>query len=75
MATVETTFWFHVLRAKFFPRASQEEQQKADALLDRVNDAFKGYRHVWLANYGRYYAAYMWGLGYGGLDGLQGHDL
>ena len=70
MATVETTFWFHVLRAKFFPRASKEEQEKADALLGRMNDAIKGYRHVWLANYSRYYGVYIWGLGYGGLDGL-----
>jgi hypothetical protein len=75
MATVETTFWFYVLRAKFFPRASQQEQQKADALLERVNDAFNSYRCVWMANYGRYYGAYMWGLGYGGLDGIQGDDI
>jgi hypothetical protein len=70
MATVETTFWFHVLRAKFFPRASEEEQDKADALLRRLSEAMKNYRHVWMANYGRYYGAYVWGLGYGGLDDL-----
>ena len=70
MATVETTFWFHVLRAKFFPRVSAEEQAKADALLERLNEAIKTYRHVWMANYGRYYGAHVWGLGYRGLDGL-----
>ncbi|KAH6848518.1 hypothetical protein B0T12DRAFT_190279 [Alternaria alternata] len=51
IATVETTFWFHVLRAKFFPRASRDEQDKADALLDRLRDAMRGYHHVWMANY------------------------
>ncbi|KAH6853063.1 hypothetical protein BKA58DRAFT_394792 [Alternaria rosae] len=71
MATVETTFWFHVLRAKSFPRASAEEQEKADALLQRLNEAMKNYRHVYMANYGRYYGAHVWGLGYGGLDGLE----
>jgi len=70
MATVETTFWYHVLRAKFFPRASAEEQDKADALLQRLSEAMKNYRHVWMANYNRYYGAHVWGLGYGGLDGL-----
>ena len=71
MATVEITFWYHVLRAKFFPRASVEEQEKADALLQRLSEAMKNYRHVWMANYNRYYGAYVWGLGYGGLDGLD----
>ncbi|KAI4680276.1 uncharacterized protein J4E84_007924 [Alternaria hordeiaustralica] len=71
MATVETTFWFYVLRAKFFPRASAEEQEKADALLQRLSEAMKNYRHVWMTNYNRYYGAHMWGLGYGGLDGLE----
>ena len=71
MATVETTFWFHVLRAKFFPRASEEEQKKADALLQRLSDAMKNYRYVWMSNYNRYNGAYVWGLGYGGLDGLE----
>jgi len=71
MATVETTFWYHVLRAKFFPRASEEEQEKADALLERLSEAMKNYHHVWMANYCRYYGAHMWGLGYGGLDGLD----
>jgi hypothetical protein len=70
MATVETTFWFHVLRAKFFPRASEAEQEKADALLQRLSEAMKNYHHVWMANYNRYYGAHMWGLGYGGLDDL-----
>ena len=71
MATVETTFWFHVLRAKFYPRASAEEQDKADALLERLGEAMKNYRHVWMANYNRYHGAHVWGLGYGGLDELD----
>ena len=71
MATVETTFWYHVLRAKFFSRSSAEEQDRADAFLARLNEAMRNYRHVWTANYGRYYGAYMWGLGYGGLDCLD----
>jgi hypothetical protein len=72
MATVETTFWFNVLRAKFFPRASDEEKSEDEELLHRLRDAMKGYRYVWMRNYGRYYGAYVWGLGYGGLDGLWG---
>ena len=70
MATVETTFWFNVLRARFFPRASGEEKSDDEELLHRLRGAMKGYRHVWMRNYGRYYGAYLWGLGYGGLDGL-----
>ena len=72
MTTVETTFWFNVLRAKFFPRASGEKQRDDDELLERMGDAVKGYRRVWMGNYGRYYGADVWGLGYGGLDGLDG---
>jgi hypothetical protein len=70
MATVETTFWFNVLKAKFFPSTSVEEQQKAEQLLNDVRSAIKGYRGVWMGNYGRYYGVYLWGLGYGGLNGL-----
>jgi hypothetical protein len=72
MVTVETTFWLNVLRAKFFPRASEAERlQQDEELLQRLRDAMKSYRHVWMKNYERYYSAYTWGLGYGGLDGLD----
>jgi hypothetical protein len=71
MATVETTFWLHVLRAKFFPRASDEERSEDDELLLRLRDAMKSYSYVWMRNYGRYYGAYVWGVGYGGLGGLD----
>lgn len=73
MATVETTFWFHVLRAKFFPRTSKDHHQQDEELLNRMRIAVKGYRHVWMMNYRRYYGAHMWGLGYGSLDGLEDH--
>ncbi len=71
MATVECTFWFNVLKAKFFPSASQEEKDKAEEFLEGIRGAMKGYRNVWLTNYHRYYGAHLWGLGYGGLDGLD----
>ena len=71
MATVESTFWFKVLKAKFFPSVSQEEQEQADQFLETIRGAVKGYRKVWLRNYNRYYGAHLWGLGYGGLDGLD----
>jgi hypothetical protein len=69
MAAVETIFWFHVLRAKFFTHASQAERDKADALLVRVDDAIRGYHHIWMMNYGRYYGAHVWGLESGETDG------
>jgi hypothetical protein len=70
MATVESTFWFNVIKAKFFPSAEADEQAKAEEFLGSIRDAVKGYRKVWMSNYGRYYGAHLWGLGYGGLDGL-----
>ncbi|USP79107.1 uncharacterized protein yc1106_06381 [Curvularia clavata] len=71
MVTVESTFWFHVLRAKFFPRALEADRQQDDELLNRLKSAVAGYRVVWMKNYQRYYGAHMWGLDYGGLDGLE----
>ncbi|EMD59847.1 hypothetical protein COCSADRAFT_49412, partial [Bipolaris sorokiniana ND90Pr] len=63
MATVESTFWFHVLRAKFFPRATQADRQQDDELLDRLKSAMAGFRQVWMGNYQRYYGAHLRGLG------------
>lgn len=71
MATVESTFWFHVLRAKFFPRAEREAQRGDDELSRRVSEAVGNSRHVWMANYRRYYSTYVWGASYGGLDGVD----
>jgi hypothetical protein len=74
MAAAESTFWFHVLRAKFFPRTTEAGRQRDDELLNRFKSATKGYRQVWMRNYQRYYAAHMWGLGYGSLDSLDDAD-
>ncbi|EMD87125.1 hypothetical protein COCC4DRAFT_109611, partial [Bipolaris maydis ATCC 48331] len=63
MATVESTFWFHVLRAKFFPRATQADRQRDDELLDSFKSAIAGVRQAWMGNYQRYYGAHLWGLG------------
>ena len=71
MATAESTFWFNVVRAKYFPPQAVEEKEEADRFLQDLRNAVKSYRSVWLANYNRYYGAYAWGLGYGGLDGLS----
>ncbi|KAF3042023.1 hypothetical protein E8E11_007295 [Didymella keratinophila] len=71
MATAETTFWFNVIRAKYFPSKVDKEQEEAARLLDDFRAAIKGYRAVWLRNYDRYHGAYIWGAGYGGLDGLN----
>lgn len=71
MATAETTFWFNVIRAKYFPSQVTEEQEEAARLLGNFRAAIQGYRAVWLRNYDRYYGAYIWGAGYSGLDGLQ----
>jgi hypothetical protein len=68
MATVESTFWFQVIRAKFFPSTSEEQQRKNEEFLWRLRSAIKSARMVYIRNYGRYYGAYLWGLGYGGLD-------
>lgn len=70
MATVESTFWFYVLRAKFFPRTAQADRQQDDELLDSFKRAVTGFRQAWIGNYQRYYGAHLWGLGYGGLDSL-----
>jgi hypothetical protein len=74
MVTAESTFWFNVVRAKYFPSKAVEGKEEADRFLQDLRTAVKGYRTVWLANYNRYYGAYAWGLGYGGLDGLSIHD-
>lgn len=63
MATVESIFWFNVLKAKFFSSKVGEEQQKADEFLGRLGEAVEGYRRVYLGNYGRYYGGYVWGVG------------
>ncbi|KAF9691962.1 hypothetical protein EKO04_010087 [Ascochyta lentis] len=71
MATAESTFWFNVARAKYFPSTQEEEKGKADQFLQELQAAMQGYKAVWMGNYGRYYDAYIWGADYGGLDGLQ----
>ncbi|KAF1835270.1 hypothetical protein BDW02DRAFT_467984, partial [Decorospora gaudefroyi] len=63
MATAETTFWFHVLRAKFFPSRSEEGKAREDELLGRVREAGRRVRGVWVGNYGRYFGADIWGVG------------
>lgn len=59
LATAESTFWFNVIRAKFF---AKEDDVKSQEFLERVKEAVKGYRYVWLPNYRRYYEAHMWGI-------------
>lgn len=71
MATAETTFWFNVIGAKYFPSKVAEEQEEAARLLDDLSAAIKGYRVVWMRNHDRYYSAYIWGADYGSLDGLN----
>jgi len=68
MVTVESTFWFHVLRAKLFPRTEEEAQQRDDELVRRLSEAVANVRRVWMANYKGYYSAYVWGVGYRGLE-------
>ena len=68
MATVESTFWYNVAKAKWFPSAAEEEKEKAEQLLRNLQTAVKGFRVAWMKNYQRYYGSYIWGLGYGGLD-------
>lgn len=63
MATVETTFWFNVLKAKFFPSATEEEKDEAEDILSRLREGFAGYKANWMINYGNYYAGYVWGVG------------
>jgi hypothetical protein len=63
MATVESTFWFHVIKAKFFPSSSAEEQQKNDQYLAHVSEAIAEYKSNWMRNYRKYYEGYVWGVG------------
>ncbi|KAF1946777.1 hypothetical protein EJ02DRAFT_319798, partial [Clathrospora elynae] len=63
MVTAESTFWFHVLRARFFPRASAQGQQDDGDMLEHVISAVKGYREVYMVNHRRYYASFVWGVG------------
>jgi hypothetical protein len=72
MVAAESTFWYNVLRARFFPPAVETDEHAAnDQFLADLRDAVKGYRAVYMSNYARYYGVYLWGLGYGGLDGLD----
>jgi hypothetical protein len=59
MATVESTFWFNVIRAKFFPK----EKDEAEAFLANAWNALESGRAAWMGNYGRYYGGYVWGVG------------
>jgi hypothetical protein len=63
MVTVESTFWFHVLKAKFFPSQSAQEKVKSQAFMSNVEEAIVNSRAAWMGNYGRYYAGYVWGVG------------
>jgi hypothetical protein len=63
MVTVESTFWYNVIKAKFFPSASEEEQAKAEEFMESVRKAIAGYKTNWVRNYGRYYGGYVWGVG------------
>jgi hypothetical protein len=72
MVAAESTFWYNVLRANFFPPAVETDEHAAnDRFLADLRDAVKGYRAVCMSNYASYYGAYLWGLGYGGLHGLE----
>jgi hypothetical protein len=62
MVTVETTFWLNVLKARFFPSGT-EEQDEAEDILFRLREGFAGYKANWMGNYGRYYGGYIWGVG------------
>jgi hypothetical protein len=59
IATAETTFWTNVIYAKYF---AKEGDEQASALLERFQEAIRGYRQRYLFNYGRYYEANLWGL-------------
>ena len=71
MATAESTFWFNVIKAKYFPSVREKEKEKDEQFLRYLGAAVKGYKAVWVRNYGRYYGSYTWGLDYGGLDELE----
>jgi hypothetical protein len=34
MITVESSFWFNIIKAKFFPAKSDEERAKAEELME-----------------------------------------
>jgi hypothetical protein len=59
MATVESTFWLTVIKAKFFPSKEGEEEE----VLGRLKEAIGNARGNWMRNYGRYYGRYIWGVG------------
>ncbi|KAH3949222.1 hypothetical protein HBH70_105510 [Parastagonospora nodorum] len=61
--SLESTFWFHVIKAKFFPSSSAEEQQKNDQYLAHVSEAIAGYKSNWMRSYRKYYEGYVWGVG------------
>jgi hypothetical protein len=63
MATVESTFWFNVIKANFFPAKSEEEQLRAQEFMENFYEAVAGARAAWMGNYGRYYGGYVWGVG------------
>jgi hypothetical protein len=63
MVMVESTFWFNLIRAKFFPAASEADKEKADMFLQNVREAVARYKTDWMGNYGRYYGGYVWGVG------------
>jgi hypothetical protein len=63
MATVESTFWLTVIKAKFFPASSEEEKERAEDVLNRLREAIGNARGAWMRNYGRYYGRYVWGVG------------
>lgn len=72
VVTVESTVWFHVIKAKYFPPEPVEEKEETDQFLHDLRAVVASYKTVWIGNYGRYYSAYVWGANYGGLDGW--HD-
>lgn len=63
MASVESTFWISLIKAKFFPSNSEEEKQKAEEFLARIREAVADYKATWMPNYWRYYGGYVWGVG------------
>jgi hypothetical protein len=63
MVTVESTFWFNFIQAKFVPPASEEDKEKAETMLQSVREAFAEYKTDWIKNYTRYYGGYVWGVG------------
>lgn len=63
MATVETTFWLSVLKAKFFPANTEDGEHEAEDILLRLREGFAGYKANWMINYGNYYSGYVWGIG------------